>query len=149
MERKQRTTTEKKKGDEERSDGARNEKIAISPAPMLFLSFSPRISISVLAVSERIPLCAPPTIVIRRTWASAAGLLLGEEEAAAVLANARGAEAAALPPATPRAEDAAVFDEACIAKIQRERGCVDGQRASLRGGVRRWSRREGIEEREF
>ena len=70
-------------------------------------------------------LVVPRTSQLGRTCASAAGLLLGKaaEAAAAVFsANARGA---VLLPATPRADDDAVFDEACIASIARERGCRD------------------------
>ena len=62
-----------------------------------------------------------------RTCASAAGLLLGKAEAEPVevfFANARGAEAVLLP-ATPRADDDAVLDEACIASISRERGVLE------------------------
>ena len=66
--------------------------------------------------------CVRRRIVIeRRTCASAAGLLLGK--AAAVFTNAaRGVEEAVL--LLPRADGAAVWDEACIVSIERERGCV-------------------------
>ena len=68
---------------------------------------------------------------LRRTCASAAVLLLGKA-AAAVFTNARGVEAAVLLPAPPRAEeDAAVFDEACIASIAGKRGFREKVGASL------------------
>lgn len=68
---------------------------------------------------------------LRRTCASAAVLLLGKA-AAAVFTNARGVEAAVLLPAPPRAEeDAAVFDEACIASIAGKRGFREKAGASL------------------
>lgn len=56
-------------------------------------------------------------------------MLLGEtaEAAAVFFTNAR-VETVRLP-ATPRADDAAVFDEACIASILRERG-VETRRES-------------------
>lgn len=77
-------------------------------------------------------------------------MLLGKAEAetetAVFFTNARGAEAVL---ATPRADDAAVFDEACIASISRERGVWrQGERAcevnSSEKGDRR--RRESKEE---
>ena len=58
-------------------------------------------------------------------------MLLGKA-AAAVFTNARGVEAAVLLPAPPRAEeDAAVFDEACIASIAGKRGFREKVGASL------------------